>query len=232
MRRGLTGLVLLGIALAFEAPVLAQHAGSVGSAGHFGGGVHAGGSISAPARGFVPAAPRFSASNPAPHWPSWQMGPSQRWPLNQNRGVGYRTRSPYLYAGYPWLSFGYGLPLAYGGDADDTGGYAAVPQPEPDPSQGEYGPEPEVAGNAAPTFRPPYQGQAEAAPVHAQPATTLIFKDGRPPVQVYNYALTGTTLYALDGETRQEIPLAMLNVPATVQANRASGVDFALPESR
>jgi hypothetical protein len=60
----------------------------------------------------------------------------------------------------------------------------------------------------------------------------LIFKDGRPPVQVYNYALTGTTLYALDGETRQEIPLAMLNVPATVQANRASGVDFALPESR
>src|ERR1700761_1085175 len=187
MRRGLTGLVFLGIALAFEAPVFAQHAGSMGSAGHFSGGVHAGGSISAPTRGFVPAAPRFSPTNPAPHWPSWQAGPSQRWPLNQNRGVGYRTRSPYLYAGYPWLAFGYGLPLAYGssyaGDADDTGGYAAAPQPQPDPSQGEYGPEPEVAGNAGPTFRPPYQGQAEPAPVHAQPVTTLIFKDGRPPVQ-------------------------------------------------
>ena len=231
MRRELTGLVLLGIALAFEGPVLAQHAGSMGSAGHFGGSFHAGPSISPSARGFVPAPPRLTG-NPAPHWPSWQAAPSQRWPLSQNRGVGFRSHSPYLYAGYPWLAFGYGLPLAYGGDADDSGGYAAVPQQQPDVSQGEYGPEPEVAGNTAPTFRPPYQGQAEPAPVHAQPSTTLIFKDGRPPMQVHNYALTGTTLYALDGDTRQEIPLALLNVPATVQANRASGVDFALPESR
>ncbi len=56
--------------------------------------------------------------------------------------------------------------------------------------------------------------------MHAQPATTLIFKDGRPPAQVHNYALTGSTLYALDGESRQEIPLSLLNVPATVEANR------------
>ena len=68
--------------------------------------------------------------------------------------------------------------------------------------------------------------------MHAQPATTLIFKDGRPPVQIHNYALTGSTLYALDGESRQEIPLSLLDVPATVAANRAAGVDFALPVSR
>jgi hypothetical protein len=49
---------------------------------------------------------------------------------------------------------------------------------------------------------------------------------------VHNYALTGSTLYALDGESRQEIPLSLLNVPATVEANRAAGVDFALPVSR
>jgi hypothetical protein len=71
--------------------------------------------------------------------------------------------------------------------------------------------------------------EAVAAPVHAQPATTLIFKDGRPPVQVHNYALTANTLYDLDGELRKEIPLALLDVPATVDANRAAGVDFALP---
>jgi hypothetical protein len=65
--------------------------------------------------------------------------------------------------------------------------------------------------------------------VHAQPATTLIFKDGSPPAQVHNYALTGSTLYDLDGESRKEIPLALLNVPATIEANRAAGVDFALP---
>jgi hypothetical protein len=68
--------------------------------------------------------------------------------------------------------------------------------------------------------------------VHAQPATTLIFKDGRPSLQVHNYALTATTVYTLDGESPQEIPLSLLNLPATVEANRAAGIDFALPASR
>jgi hypothetical protein len=89
-----------------------------------------------------------------------------------------------------------------------------------------------VADNAPPTFRPAYQGQGADAPVNPQPATTLIFKDGRPPVQVHNYALTSNTLYALDGDSRQEIPLSLLNVQATVEANHAAGVDFALPTSR
>ena len=89
-----------------------------------------------------------------------------------------------------------------------------------------------MAANAPSPFRPAYQEQVEAAPVHAQPITTLIFKDGRPPVKVQNYALTASTLYALDGESRQEIPLSLLDVPATVTANRATGVDFALPVSR
>jgi hypothetical protein len=67
--------------------------------------------------------------------------------------------------------------------------------------------------------------------VHLQPTTTLIFRDGRTPVQVHNYALTANTLYALDGDTRQEIPLSLLDVPATMEANRKAGVDFALPVS-
>jgi hypothetical protein len=68
--------------------------------------------------------------------------------------------------------------------------------------------------------------------VHPQPSTTLIFKDGRAPVQVHNYALTDSTLYALDGDSRQEIPLSQLDVLATVEANRKAGIDFALPVSR
>jgi hypothetical protein len=88
-----------------------------------------------------------------------------------------------------------------------------------------------MAANTLPRFRPGYQPQGEAAPVNAQPTTILIFKDGRPPVQVRNYALTASTLYALDGESRQEIPLSLLDVPATVAANRTAGVDFALPVS-
>jgi hypothetical protein len=50
-------------------------------------------------------------------------------------------------------------------------------------------------------------------------------------VQVHNYALTASTLYALDGDSRQEIPLSLLNVPETVETNRKAGVDFALPVS-
>ena len=154
--------------------------------------------------------------------------------------MGYRARYPYVYAGYPWLNgFGYGLPLAYGvpyGDDQDAAPPAPQQADQPPLDYGpEYGPEPpgpEVAATAPSPFRPAYQGQVEGPPVHPQPATTLIFKDGRPPAQVHNYALTASTLYALDGESRQEIPLSLLNVPATVEVNRTAGVDFALPVNR
>jgi hypothetical protein len=140
--------------------------------------------------------------------------------------------------GYPWLAtYGYGLPYAapYSDDQDEVGGAQVAPQQADYSNQpaSDYGPEaPEVAANAPSHFRPTYQGQIEAAPVHLQPTTTLMFKDGRTPVQVHNYALTASTLYALDGDSRQEIPLSLLDVPATVEANRKAGVDFALPVSR
>jgi hypothetical protein len=131
-----------------------------------------------------------------------------------------------------------GIPWANGLPYTDDQGDASAPQtgpPQADQPMADYGQEPldaQFAENAPPAFRPPYQGQVDFAPVHPQPATTLVFKDGRPPAQVHNYALTATTLYALDGESRQEIPLSLLDVPATVAANRAAGVDFALPVSR
>ena len=126
-------------------------------------------------------------------------------------------------------------PVPYGDDQDEGGGAQVAPQQADYSNQptGDYGPEaPEVAANTPSPFRPTYEGQIEAAPVHLQPTTILIFKDGRTPVQVHNYALTASTLYALDGDSRQEIPLSLLNVPATVEANRKAGVDFALPVSR
>jgi hypothetical protein len=169
-------------------------------------------------------------------------GPSHR-PDDGRRGVEYRNHTPYTYTGYTWLnSFGYGFPVAYGGlpyaGQDDAGG-----GPQPSPQQADYAdqppadyasapPAPQMADNAPPAFRPAYQGQAVDAVVSPQPATTLIFKDGRPPVEIHNYALTANTLYALDGDSRREIPLSLLNVQATVEANRAAGVDFALPTSR
>jgi hypothetical protein len=128
--------------------------------------------------------------------------------------------------------------MPYTDDRDEAGASQPAPS-QADQPMADYPQEPldaQFAESAPPAFRPPYQGQVDAAPVfapvHPQPATTLIFKDGRPNAQVHNYALTATTLYALDGESRQEIPLSLLDVPATVAANRAAGVDFALPVSR
>jgi hypothetical protein len=175
------------------------------------------------------------------HWPSAGTGPSHR-PGGDHDGARHYDRYPNVYAGYPWLSsFGYGFPVAYGAPYIDDQDEASSPQPAP--QSADYGnvppPDyvqqpsgPQLAANAAPPFRPPYQEQINTPPVHAQPATTLVFKDGRPSLQVHNYALTASTLYALDGESHQEIPLSLLNVPATIETNRAAGIDFALPVSR
>lgn len=210
--------VQMVLVLAAPSLVLAQHAASMPAA-HSGVAARAG-----TGRSFSP--PPVPARQG--HWPSWT--PSH--PVNDGRrGTGYRGPSPYLSGGY--FPFSYGLPFTYGlalgDDQQDAGGPTPTPQ-QPDQPVINYGQEPRVS-NAPPAFRPSYQGLLEFAPVHAQPATTLVFRDGRPPAQVRNYALTGSTLYALDGETRQEIPLSLLNVPATVAANRAAGVDFALPVS-
>jgi hypothetical protein len=163
---------------------------------------------------------------PAPRYSSLWRGQ----PDNGRGGVGYRRHYPYIYGGYGGLGpWSYGLPLAYapfyGDEQDDASG--SQPADYGDQPVSNYGPE----GPPSP-FRPAYQEQMEIAAVHPEPITTLIFKDGRPPVKVQNYALTSNTLYALDGELRQEIPLSLLDVPATVTANRAAGVDFELPVNR
>jgi hypothetical protein len=253
MRRRLILFVQVAFGLLASPLLLAQHVGLGGSTApvHFGGQVHAGPAPSLPGSARpsgLPSGPmalRPGVRYPSvpihegPHPPS--AGPSHR-PDDGRRGVDYRNHTPYTYTGYTWLnSVGYGFPVAYGGlpyaGQDDAG------EPQPSPQQAGYvdqppadytpeSPAPQMADNAPPSFRPAYLGQGVDAPVDPQPATTLIFKDGRPPVQVHNYALTSNRLYALDGDSRQEIPLSLLNLPATVEANRAAGVDFALPTSR
>jgi hypothetical protein len=98
--------------------------------------------------------------------------------------------------------------------------------PSPPPYWWYTVPPPPVAGpwgsaspaDAAPT-RPPYTGPGARQPV------TLIFHDGRPPQQTYNYMLTPTTLYVLDGE-HQTIPLYELDLAAMSNANRQAAIDF------
>lgn len=66
------------------------------------------------------------------------------------------------------------------------------------------------------------------SPKSAGPVT-LVFKDGRVPEQIQNYVLTPTKLYVFDGYSHI-ISLDELDVNATQQVNRASEIDFRVPE--
>ena len=147
MRRRLTPFVQVAFVLLSPFPLLAQHVGLGGSTSptHFGGQVHVGPAPSLPGPSRSPGLPSGPmALRPGVRFPSSPIregqyrpptGPSHR-PDNDRHGVGYRTHDPYIYAGYTWLnSFGYGLPVAYGGlpydnGQEDTGG----PQPGPQPA--------------------------------------------------------------------------------------------------
>lgn len=112
-----------------------------------------------------------------------------------------------------------------------------------------YGPAPYADyGESAPARMPQEAFQAEVPPAStaydqraaaAQPAVpstlasgeplTVMFKDGRAPVQMQNYLVTAKVLTDLDARRYQQIPLDEIDVAATQRANSAAGVAFAVP---
>ncbi|MBZ5612644.1 MAG: hypothetical protein LAO23_01450 [Acidobacteriia bacterium] len=63
----------------------------------------------------------------------------------------------------------------------------------------------------------------------AGPATALVFRDQHVE-EVRNYAIAGGTLWVLnDHQAGKKIPLALLDLPATVKMNDDRGVDFQVP---
>jgi hypothetical protein len=123
-----------------------------------------------------------------------------------------------------------GYPDDYGYDDNDDG-QAAVYQ---DYSQQDYPPYDQEPYDSSPypgqaySYAQSYPQPAASTPAPTRQAITLIFKDGRPSLQVQNYMLTANTLYVIDKQTRQ-IPVAELDLEATAKANREAGLDFTLP---
>lgn len=153
-----------------------------------------------------------------------QLGPE----VQPDYGSAYPQPMPDPDYGYPQQApqpdYGYPYPQPMPADP----GY---PQPQP----GQPGPE---GAYAYPVVPPGYEAfTPEPAPAAPQmqyvpgSATTviLIYRDGRPPEQIQNYLATRSTLTVLDGGRRRDIPLSALNIPATISANRQTGVDFQLP---
>jgi hypothetical protein len=61
-----------------------------------------------------------------------------------------------------------------------------------------------------------------------EPATALVFRDQHVE-EVRNYAISGGTLWVITEQAAKKIPLAQLDLPATVKMNDDRGVDFQVP---
>jgi len=75
---------------------------------------------------------------------------------------------------------------------------------------------------------PPSPAASETDPPVSQPATVLVFKDGRR-MEIENYAIVGNTLYDLSDGARRKVPLTDLDIGATTKQNDERGIDFQIP---
>ena len=153
---------------------------------------------------------------------------------------GYVYAYPYpVDPGYDWAATDYSeseqAPYA-DGPSDQNSGYG------PEAPQGAYAEAPDAARqpSAAPSSAPAEIGpQVQEYHFAASPASkpspfapkplTVIFKGGRAPQKMQNYMVTSTALTNLDGEHFENIPLDQIDIAATQQANKSSGIDFHVP---
>ncbi len=70
--------------------------------------------------------------------------------------------------------------------------------------------------------------EARNRPKEMEPATALVFRD-KHVEEVRNYAIAGGTLWVLNQSAAKKIPLAQLDLDATVKMNDDRGVDFQVP---
>jgi hypothetical protein len=220
------------VAAGFVLPVRAQRSASHGSFSAHAAPAFRGGFSTSPPRSFT-GAPRYTARGPLSATPRFLGGaprsvsrPSYYYGSDSNRRPypsRYRYGVPYLGAG--WIAPDY-LDSGYLGYPDTTAYDDSQAPPNPDAGY-DYPP------SNQPLPAPPYQSFAgpthTSQPLAEEDAVTLIFRDGRPPEQIHNYALTPTTLYVRDQHHR-DIPLDQLDLDATQKVNHDAGVDFQLPK--
>jgi len=219
-------LVIALAAVVFTLPMCAQRSVAHGSfSGNSAPAFH-GGFTSAP-HSFT-GAPRYSGNNPFSSTPRL-LGSAPR--NFASRPSYYNGASRYS---RPYRArYGYGVP--YLGAAWIAPNYLAYPDTTayddseaPDYAAG-YDNSPPDRVPAPPPYPSYTEPQHASPPLANEETVTLIFKDGRPPQQIRNYAMTRTMLYVRD-EHHRDIPLDQLNIDATQKVNRDAGVDFQLPE--
>ena len=203
------------------------------------------------------SAPPPSWELPRTVTPHWEIGPNVQVQPNPVQGNHVRRDRGAFGVGFVGQPY-YVDPFAFGNAWDwnndsDTAQQAQPAAPGPDyGSQSPYGGGPYDQGYGAPP-RPPYSPEANypypppqqqngpaaqspavqsvAAPDDGldHPPVTLVFNDGRPPMQVHSYVLTDSSVFVAEHGHQRVIPIAELDLPATIAQNREAGVDFTLP---
>ena len=221
----------------------AAHSGGAIGGGHFSGGMR---SASGPVRSFSGSRSAFSRG------PFLHDG--FRGPLNGR--VRFRTfgfRNPcYGFGcwrgyGYPWWGYGYYDPWLwdwwnddYSFDQDYYNNLARAGemnqqsleqqrmwrQEEAEGDQDAYDPYP-ARPHPSPQHSAPSASQGpQPAPII--PPTVLVFRDQHKE-EIHNYAIVGQTLWNFAPQRTERIPLARLDIPATIQANDERGIAFRVP---
>lgn len=77
--------------------------------------------------------------------------------------------------------------------------------------------------------------QASAEPVRELPPAVLVFRDGHR-VEIHSYTIVGGAVYTSNGygergSWTKKVPIAELDVPATLQLNRERGTNFSFPSN-
>jgi hypothetical protein len=215
----------LGLAL-IAVPVWAQRGGHGGGGGSHG--ASGGGHFSA---GHASVGHSSGASHSGSFGHSGGVRIRSGYPYYNSRGVyGRRGYSPY--AGYfPYGYYGwYDNSLDYDtGDQDqDDAGFYQAPAAAPYPQNG--GLQRDVQALNGKIDRLQADVEARNGPKTEEPATALVFRDQHVE-EVHNYAIARGTLWVLnDHQAGKKIPLAQLDIPATIKMNDDRGVDFQIPQ--
>ncbi|MGA3090906.1 MAG: hypothetical protein ABSD75_20050 [Terriglobales bacterium] len=141
------------------------------------------------------------------------------------RGL-YRQRGHYPYLGYyPYGYYAWYADPLY--DAEDDDAYADG-EYNPGPYRDDGGVQRDLDHLNGKIDRLQQDVEARNRKPDTEPETTLVFRDQHVE-EVRNYAIAGGTLWVLNEQAAKKIPLAQLDLEATVKKNDERGIDFQVP---
>jgi hypothetical protein len=186
--------------------------------------------------------------------------PTRNWAGYGGYGYGYGWHRHYpYYPYYGYVGYGYAYPYAYFGFSngfysstyysDQNSDYYAQQNAQLNAEIGSLNQQMQDlrdqndnlrdyvdrSGAAAAARAPvPNVPSSLAQPMQAEPPvppTVLVFKDGHT-TEVHNYAIVGSTLWALSQNRSQKYAVSDLDIDKTIQENEKRGVEFTAPTQK